>query len=121
MLSNGAILIICKCAFTGLLKVMNKILTPEEKERVVKSFIAKIFSIGAQCLYKDDPDRDSVEKSTALDLMLKTVEKAVAELYEQAKVEKISNIFLCNLPGFTGCRCYSAVGDRNAVSREHHF
>lgn len=34
-----------------------------------------------------------------LDLKLRTAEKAVAELYKQAKTAKIANIFLCNLPG----------------------
>ena len=79
-------------SFTGLLKVMNKILTPEEKERVVKSFIAKIFSIGAQCLYKDDPDRDSVEKSTALDLMLKTLQVPAPDYLDEVKQAYITDV-----------------------------
>jgi len=79
-------------SFTGLLKVMNQILKPEEKERVVKSFISKLFNIGAQCLYKDDPDRDSVEKSVAVDLMLKTLQVSAPDYLDELKQDYITDV-----------------------------
>ncbi len=56
-------------SFTGLLSVMNQILDSEEKQRVMGSFINKIFGKGAQGLYKNDPDRDISEKTAALNVM----------------------------------------------------
>ena len=61
-------------SFTGLLKVMNLILTPEEKQEIVTGFIEKIFGKGAQGLYRNDPNRDITEKNTALNLMLQTLQ-----------------------------------------------
>jgi len=59
-------------SFTGLLEVMNKLLEPEEKSRVLGSFLNKTFGPGAQGLYKNDPERDSAEKMAAIELMMKT-------------------------------------------------
>jgi hypothetical protein len=59
-------------SFTGLLEVMNKLLEPEEKSRVLGSFVNKLFGDGAQGLYKNDPDRDISEKNSALNLFIKT-------------------------------------------------
>lgn len=59
-------------SFTGLLEVMNKLLDPEEKSRVLGSFLNKTFGKGAQGLYKNDPERDSAEKTAAIDLLMKT-------------------------------------------------
>jgi len=59
-------------SFTGLLEVMNKLLEPEEKNRVLGSFLNKTFSPGAQGLYKNDPERDSAEKMAAIELLMKT-------------------------------------------------
>lgn len=59
-------------SFTGLLEVMNKLLEPEEKSRVLGSFLNKTFGAGAQGLYKNDPERDSAEKMAAIDLLMKT-------------------------------------------------
>ena len=57
-------------SFTGLLDAMNTLVTPEEKQSVLSAFVDKIFGKGAQGLYKGDPERDSAEKSAALDLMI---------------------------------------------------
>ena len=57
-------------SFTGLVDAMNTLVTPEEKQSVLSAFIDKIFGKGAQGLYKGDPERDSAEKSAALDLMI---------------------------------------------------
>jgi len=59
-------------SFTGLLEVMNKLLDPQEKSRVLGSFLNKTFGQGAQGLYKNDPERDSAEKMAAIDLLMKT-------------------------------------------------
>ena len=57
-------------SFTGLIDAMNTLVSPEEKQSVLSAFIDKIFGKGAQGLYKGDPERDSAEKSAALDLMI---------------------------------------------------
>jgi hypothetical protein len=57
-------------SFTGLLDAMNTLVTLEEKQSVLSAFVDKIFGKGAQGLYKGDPERDSAEKSAALDLMI---------------------------------------------------
>ena len=57
-------------SFTGLVDAMNTLVTPEEKQSVLSAFIDKIFGKGAQGLYKGDPERDSAEKSAALNLMI---------------------------------------------------
>ena len=59
-------------SFTGLLEVMNKLLEPEEKSRVLGSFLNKTFGAGAQGIYKNDPQRDSAEKMAAIELLMKT-------------------------------------------------
>jgi LysM repeat protein len=59
-------------SFTGLLDVMNTLLEPEEKSRVLGSFLNKTFGAGAQELYKNDPQRDSEEKMAAIELLMKT-------------------------------------------------
>ena len=78
-------------SFTGLLEVMNTLLDPDEKSRVVESFIRKLFERGAQGLYKNDPDRDIAEKSVALDLMIKTLKVKSPEHLEQMKQDYKDN------------------------------
>jgi hypothetical protein len=58
-------------SFTGLLDVINQVLSPEEKQKVMLEFLEKNFGPGAQGLYINDPDRDSREKSVALNILLK--------------------------------------------------
>lgn len=61
-------------SFTGLLKVMNAVLSPDEKQEVLTGFIEKLYGKGAQGLYKNDPDRDMTEKNAALNLMLQALQ-----------------------------------------------
>lgn len=84
-------------SFTGLLKAINELLDPEEKERIVKSFISKIFEKGAQGLYKNDPERDTLEKSAALDLMLKTLQVPAPDYLDQLKQEYKANYKVSDL------------------------
>jgi hypothetical protein len=49
---------------------MNILLDDNEKQQVIDVFIGKIFDKGAQGLYKNDPDRDTAEKSAALNKLL---------------------------------------------------
>lgn len=60
-------------SFVGLSDVINQLLTPEEKNRVLGSFLTKLFAPGAQGLYKNDPKRDAAEKNAAFDLLTKAL------------------------------------------------
>ena len=61
-------------SFRGLLEIMDKLLNYDEKQTVVDKFIEKLFGIGAQGLYKNDPERDLEEKMVALRLMFEVLE-----------------------------------------------
>lgn len=58
-------------SFSGIVQLMNQFLTPEEKARVVTSFLQRTIGTGVQGLYRNDPDRDMAEKSVAIDKLLK--------------------------------------------------
>lgn len=78
-------------SFTGLLDVMNVLLSSEEKGQVLESFIAKLFDKGAQGLYKNDPDRDAAEKMAALNKLFEvTGLKAPADLEQRIQEYKSS-------------------------------
>lgn len=83
-------------SFTGLLNVMNKILSPEEKTTIVNSFISKIFDKGAQGLYKNDPQRDSQEKTAALNKLLQTFKTQAPDNLEQMKKDYLSTYKVTN-------------------------
>lgn len=74
-------------SFTGLLDVMNQLLSPEEKSAVADGFIKKLFAPGAQGLYRGEPDRDAAEKTAALDLMFKTLQIEPPADLEQMKAD----------------------------------
>ena len=57
-------------SFSGLLEVMNQLLTPEEKNKVVEAFLLKVVGPGAQGMYKNNPDKDKAEKTTAINHLL---------------------------------------------------
>ena len=78
-------------SFTGLLEVMNTLLDQADKEKVVDSFINKIFAPGAQGLYKNDPDRDLAEKNAALNLMLSTLKVTGPTNLEQMRSDYKAN------------------------------
>jgi adenylate kinase family enzyme len=60
-------------SFTGLLDVMNTLMDPEEKQKVLTGFLQKTIGPGAQGMYKNNPDKDIAEKTTAINTMLKTL------------------------------------------------
>lgn len=78
-------------SFTGLLDVMNSILSPEEKQSVVNSFIEKTFGKGAQGLYRGDPNRDAAEKTAALDTLFAKLQIPKPANLEQMKQEYMSS------------------------------
>lgn len=58
-------------SFTGLLQALNRILTNEEKQKVVDGFLNITIGVGSQGLYKNNPEKDIKEKMVAIDTMLK--------------------------------------------------
>jgi hypothetical protein len=60
-------------SFTGLLNVMNTLMSPEEKQLVLDGFLLKTIGPGAQGMYKNNPDKDIAEKTTAINTMLQTL------------------------------------------------
>lgn len=76
-------------SFTGLLHVINTLLSPEEKITIRDAFIAKLFREDAQGLYKNDPDRDEAEKMAALNKMLEVIKvpapKTLQDLVKEYK------------------------------------
>lgn len=78
-------------SFTGLLEIMNLILTPEEKEQVLDSFVDKMFAPGAQGLYKGDPQRDLKEKNVALNHALKVLGVTPPKNLEQMRQDYLQN------------------------------
>jgi hypothetical protein len=78
-------------SFTGLLDVMNTLLSPEEKQNVVSAFIEKTFGKGAQGLYRGDPNRDAAEKTSALDLMLNKLQVQKPSDLDQMKKDYMNS------------------------------
>lgn len=78
-------------SFTGLLDVMNTVLTPEEKQNVVSAFIEKLFGKGAQGLYRGDPNRDAAEKTAALDTLFAKLQVQKPSDLEQMKQAYMSS------------------------------
>jgi hypothetical protein len=60
-------------SFTGLLQVMNTLLTTEEKEQVMQGFLSKTIGPGAQGMYKNNPNKDIAEKTVAINTLLNTL------------------------------------------------
>ncbi len=60
-------------SFTGLLDVMNTLMSPEEKQQVLNGFLEKTIGPGAQGMYKNNPEKDIAEKTVAINTMLKTL------------------------------------------------
>lgn len=57
-------------SFTGLLKVIDRVLDEQDQQKIIEAFALKLFDKAAQGLYKNDPVRDVGEKSVALDIMI---------------------------------------------------
>jgi hypothetical protein len=83
-------------SFTGLLDLMNEIFSPEEKQQVVNSFVEKLFSKGAQGLYKNDPDRDITEKNVALKQMITKLQVPAPSNLEQMRQDYKVNYRMTN-------------------------
>lgn len=60
-------------SFTGLLNVMNSLMSQEEKQQVMTGFLDKTIGPGAQGMYKNNPDKDIAEKTLAINTLLKTL------------------------------------------------
>jgi hypothetical protein len=70
-------------SFTGILEIMNVFLKPEEKNAILEDFINRCFGSGVQGLYKNDPERDSQEKLTAVNLMSKAIGVPLPKNFKQ--------------------------------------
>lgn len=70
-------------SFTGLLTVMNTVMTTEDKQQVLTGFLEKTIGPGAQGMYKNNPDRDIKEKLVAIDTLLKTLKLPRPANFEQ--------------------------------------
>lgn len=78
-------------SFIGLLELMNVVLDSEEKAQVVDAFVNKLFAPGAQGLYKNDPDRDIVEKNAALNQMITVLKVEAPGNLEQMRQDYKAN------------------------------
>jgi hypothetical protein len=78
-------------SFMGLLGIMNLVLEQEEKEQILDGFVDKIYGAGAQGLYKNDADRDVMEKNVALNQMLAVLKVTPPKNLEQMRQEYKSN------------------------------
>jgi hypothetical protein len=70
-------------SFTGLINLLSKILTPEEKQTIVDTFIVKTIGPGAQGMYKNNPDKDIQEKSIALNYIMKALNVSKPKEFDQ--------------------------------------
>lgn len=61
-------------SFAGLVDLMKELLSPEEQAQVVQGFLQKVVGQGAQGMYKNDPDRDIKEKSSAINYILNALQ-----------------------------------------------
>jgi hypothetical protein len=77
-------------SFVGLLDVINMILDDQEKQKVFTSFSEKLFGKGAQGLYKNDPERDSSDKNSAINLLAKSLGIPTSPELEQMKKDYYS-------------------------------
>jgi hypothetical protein len=70
-------------SYTGLLQAMSKMLSPEEKQKVVDGFLKITIGPGSQGLYKNNPDKDIKEKMVAIDTMLKSFNMSKPSYFDQ--------------------------------------
>ena len=90
-------------SFIGALDLMNKYLTPEQKQQVAENFFELCFEVGGQMITRDDPARDAETKFAAVDLMLEKLKlpqlrdqavelaKAYADDYHEVEAFKKAN------------------------------
>jgi hypothetical protein len=86
-------------SFVGVLSLINKYFSNEDKDKITSAFMALIFGPAAQQLYKGDPATDKREKEIALNKMLEILKvnvdkaslaKTVADYYSKYKAESIT-------------------------------
>ena len=70
-------------SFTGIISVLAKILTPEERAAVVDSFIVRTIGPGAQGLYKNNPVQDLQEKLIALKYIMQKLGVSKPKEFDQ--------------------------------------
>ena len=106
-------------SFTGLLDIMNLVVSPEEKEQILDAFVDKLFAPGAQGLYKGDPQRDLSEKNAALNYALKTLKVTPPKNLEQMRQDYVKN-YKVTTEGPVGLDSpiEEAEGDQSAVKAQ---
>lgn len=86
-------------SFVGLLALINKYFTQEDKIKITSAFTALLFSPAAQQLYKGDPATDKREKEIALNKLIEVLKvpvdkselaKTLADYYSKYKAESIT-------------------------------
>ena len=86
-------------SFVGVLSLINKYFTNEDKTKIAQAFMALLFSPAAQQLYKGDPATDKREKEIALNKMIEVLKvnvdktklaKDIADYYSKYKAESIT-------------------------------
>jgi len=86
-------------SFVGLLELINKYFTQEDKIKITSAFTALLFSPAAQQLYKGDPATDKREKEIALNKLIEVLKvpvdknelaKTLADYYGKYKAESIT-------------------------------
>lgn len=86
-------------SFVGLLSLINKYFTAEDKSKITQAFIELLFGSAAQQLYKGDPATDKREKEIALKKLIeilkvkvdqKTLATTTANFYSKYKTESIT-------------------------------
>jgi hypothetical protein len=86
-------------SFVGVLSLINKYFSDEDKDKITSAFMALIFGPAAQQLYKGDPATDKREKEIALNKLLEVLKvnvdkaglaKTVADYYSKYKAESIT-------------------------------
>lgn len=70
-------------SFAGLVDLMKELLTPEEKNVVLQGFLQKTIGPGAQGMYKNNPDKDIAEKTTAINYLLSTLGMEKPDNFDQ--------------------------------------
>lgn len=86
-------------SFVGVLELINKYFTQEDKNKITSAFMALLFSPAAQQLYKGDPATDKREKEIAFKKLVETLKvsvdknelaKTLADYYSRYKTESIT-------------------------------
>ncbi len=86
-------------SFVGVLELINKYFTQEDKNKIASAFMALLFSPAAQQLYKGDPATDKREKEIAFNKLVETLKvpvdknelaKTLADYYSRYKTESIT-------------------------------